>query len=200
VTTLSTPWFKIEASVPEPGEAPYYRLAAADGVICLPLTAAGDILLVRQFRPSVEHETLELPGGLIDGGESREGAAFREVLEETGYRCGAVLLMTAGRLHLDRCTQLVHFLLAIDAVPSPGVSPEPGVVPIVVSRQQFRRLVYEDDMEQAAALCFIGLASVKLGLDLLNDPIEAITERVRLTIARAASTRPRDIGRIARDA
>ena len=42
-------------------------------------------LLVRQFRPPLECETIELPAGLIDKGETAEEAALRELKEETGY-------------------------------------------------------------------------------------------------------------------
>ena len=42
-------------------------------------------LLVRQFRPPMERETIELPAGLIDKGETAEQAALRELKEETGY-------------------------------------------------------------------------------------------------------------------
>lgn len=43
------------------------------------------VVLVRQFRPPVAAYTLELPAGLIDGGESPGVAAVREFREETGY-------------------------------------------------------------------------------------------------------------------
>ena len=43
------------------------------------------LLLVQQFRPPVDAETIELPAGLIDAGETAEVAALRELKEETGY-------------------------------------------------------------------------------------------------------------------
>jgi 8-oxo-dGTP pyrophosphatase MutT (NUDIX family) len=44
-----------------------------------------DTLLVSQFRPPVGSATMEFPAGLIDGGETPEQAALRELREETGY-------------------------------------------------------------------------------------------------------------------
>ena len=44
-----------------------------------------EILLQKQFRPPVEGVCIEMPAGLIDGDESPEIAALRELKEETGY-------------------------------------------------------------------------------------------------------------------
>ncbi len=44
----------------------------------------GQVVLIRQFRPSVEETLLEIPAGRIDPGETPEQAAKRELEEETG--------------------------------------------------------------------------------------------------------------------
>eukprot|EP00727_Mastigamoeba_balamuthi_P014403 m51a1_g9588 ADP-ribose diphosphatase, putative (225) ;mRNA; f:1015250-1016152 len=43
------------------------------------------LVLVRQFRPPVGAEILELPAGLLDARERPEQTAVRELREETGY-------------------------------------------------------------------------------------------------------------------
>jgi len=43
------------------------------------------VLLVKQFRPPTGKMCLEFPAGLVDKGETAEGAALRELKEETGY-------------------------------------------------------------------------------------------------------------------
>lgn len=177
---FSTPWFEVEESVQGmPGGQPYYRLTGVDGAICLPFTPDGDLVLVRQFRPNLGIETVEVPAGSMDGAETPEQAALRELLEETAFRPSDVFLLGPGRLFLNRTTHVEHFLLAFDAVPDPALTPEDGVVPLVVPRAAFIEMVRADKIEQIAALSFVGLASAKLGVDLLRDPITLIRDRVR---------------------
>jgi 8-oxo-dGTP pyrophosphatase MutT (NUDIX family) len=60
-------------------------LEARDWVNVVALTEAGDVVLVRQYRHGTGDFTLEIPGGMVDGGEDAAAAAARELLEETGY-------------------------------------------------------------------------------------------------------------------
>jgi ADP-ribose pyrophosphatase len=54
----------------------------------VPVDAAGQVLLVRQYRYSTGGFLLEVPAGKLDPGESPEICARREVEEETGHRPG----------------------------------------------------------------------------------------------------------------
>ncbi len=59
--------------------------APAVAVLVLRQVAGGaEVLLVSQRRPAVGRATWELPAGLIDAGETPEGAARRELAEEVG--------------------------------------------------------------------------------------------------------------------
>lgn len=55
-------------------------------VVVLAITAAQEVVMVRQYRHGSEKIHLELPGGLVDPEDpSPIAAARRELLEETGY-------------------------------------------------------------------------------------------------------------------
>lgn len=53
-------------------------------VMMVPITAQGDLLLVREYAAGTERYELGFPKGLIDAGESAEQAAVRELKEEIG--------------------------------------------------------------------------------------------------------------------
>lgn len=60
-----------------------------NAVAIVPLTAAGEVVLVRQYRHPVGGHELEIPAGLMDvEGESEEATARRELLEEVGMSAG----------------------------------------------------------------------------------------------------------------
>lgn len=86
--------FEVERSVaasPVDGsEHDYYRVLSRDWVQIIPLTAAEEVVMVRQYRHGSSSIVLEIPGGLVDPGEDPAAAAIRECLEETGYAAGAV--------------------------------------------------------------------------------------------------------------
>ncbi len=76
---------------PRSGEAhPFYSIAADPWVNVVPVTAQGEVVMVRQFRHGTREFTLEIPGGIVDPDEDPATAAARELTEETGYRASSV--------------------------------------------------------------------------------------------------------------
>jgi 8-oxo-dGTP pyrophosphatase MutT (NUDIX family) len=67
-------------------EAPFYILESNDWVNVIPLTEAGEVILIRQFRFGTEEVTLEIPGGIVEAGHTPLQAARNELLEETGFQ------------------------------------------------------------------------------------------------------------------
>jgi 8-oxo-dGTP pyrophosphatase MutT (NUDIX family) len=66
-------------------EGDFYILKTNDWVNVVALTDADELVMIEQWRQGVLRVTLEIPGGIVDPGESPLDAAIRELAEETGY-------------------------------------------------------------------------------------------------------------------
>jgi 8-oxo-dGTP pyrophosphatase MutT (NUDIX family) len=74
------------ASSEDERQQKFYVLNSRDWCNVIPVTEAGKLVLVRQYRVGIEDHTLECPGGVADPGDADvAAAAIREMTEETGY-------------------------------------------------------------------------------------------------------------------
>ena len=66
-------------------EHEFFIIDAPNWVNVVAVTPDEQVVLITQYRHGIRAETVEIPGGVIDPGESPLEAAKRELLEETGY-------------------------------------------------------------------------------------------------------------------
>jgi 8-oxo-dGTP pyrophosphatase MutT (NUDIX family) len=77
---------RVRARSPRTGEVgEFYTFRFPDWVNVIPMDERGRVVLIRQYRMGTREVTLEIPGGLVEEGETPEGAARRELAEETGF-------------------------------------------------------------------------------------------------------------------
>ncbi len=137
----------------------FHRVRSPDYVHVVALTSRRELVLVRQFRHGIEAETLEFPGGLVDGGEDPIVAAGRELLEETG-RMGPIEPL--GALHPNPAMQdnLAWYFLCSPAEPV-------GVQRLEATEDVRVELLPLDEVVAAAGTGALTNAMVVAGLHLL---------------------------------
>ena len=83
------------------------------------MTADGKILMVRQYRNALDRFTLEIPAGALDfAGEPKIDCAYRELEEETGYRCEHLEPLLVLRTTVAFCNERIEVFAARDLIPS----------------------------------------------------------------------------------
>ena len=97
---------------------PYYVLEERDWVHVLPVLPDGRILLVHQYRHAAATFSLELPGGVLDDGETPEQGARRELLEECGATAGQFAPLTSFFPNPARLNNRFHCFIAHHVSPS----------------------------------------------------------------------------------
>jgi ADP-ribose pyrophosphatase len=97
-------------------EHDFYCIEAPDWVNVIPLTADEEVVMIEQYRHGTGEVGLEIPGGMIDEGESAREAATRELLEETGYHAPKAIALGRARPNPAIQQNWLHIFLA------PGVA------------------------------------------------------------------------------
>lgn len=113
---LSRPWLTVRSDrcVRADGQVidPFHVLEYRTWVCIVALTPTGEVILTREYRHGAGIVAVGLPGGSVEAyDESNEAAARRELLEETGYQCQA--LVEVGRCYANwssHTNQIVFFV------------------------------------------------------------------------------------------
>jgi ADP-ribose pyrophosphatase len=88
------------------------RIDHPEAAAVVPFVSDDQILMVRQFRYALGKETLEIPAGKMDPGETPEACIRRELREETGYEAGEFTFLYTYAPAIGYSNERIHIYSA----------------------------------------------------------------------------------------
>ena len=110
---------KVHFRLPDGREHAYDLVAHPDAVTLLPITKAGEIILVSQYRIGAQGDLLELPAGVMDSAETPLESARRELREETGLDSDLIIPLGGFYMVPGYSSEYMSAFLALDLRPAP---------------------------------------------------------------------------------
>lgn len=89
-------------------------IAHPGAVVILPLLNKDTVVMIRNERFAVGQQLWELPAGTLEPHELPEKTAYRELIEETGYRADNLQPLTQFFTSPGICNELMHAYVAKD--------------------------------------------------------------------------------------
>jgi ADP-ribose diphosphatase len=128
------------------------------------VTPEDEVVMVRQFRFGSNEVGLEVPGGVVDKGETPEQAVRRELEEETGYRVKSVRAVGWMWTNPAHFTNRQHTFLAQGAerVHDGHQEGSEDIEVVLVPRADIPRLIRDGTIRHAL---HIGALTLALGLE-----------------------------------
>ncbi|HIJ80243.1 MAG TPA: NUDIX hydrolase [Desulfuromonadales bacterium] len=105
---------QLDVQIGEKGHHTFQVIRHPGGAGVLPVHEDGTVTLIRQLRPAVTENLLEIAAGRLDPGEPPSECARRELLEETGLRADE--LISLGRMYSSPGVfdEIIHLYAACD--------------------------------------------------------------------------------------
>lgn len=143
----------------------YERLVAgANGaVMIVPILNEEFIVLIREYSAGTENYQLAFPKGLMEGGETPEQAADRELKEEVGFGANRFSTMKKMTLAPGYLTHKMNLILAEDLYPASLKGDEPEPLEIVHwPIDDIDSLLEQEDFTEARSIAALFLAKKAL--------------------------------------
>ncbi len=123
------------------------------GAVAIVPVIGDRILFVRQFRYPVGEELLEIPAGKIEENEHPEDTAYRELIEETGYKAGELKLLSRFYTAPGYSTEELYLFLADKLEPS-EMNPDFDEIiePVELHRDEVFNMLKADEFHDAKTI------------------------------------------------
>lgn len=128
----------------------------ANAVVMLPMTD-DSCYLIRQFRYPIDRYIYEAPAGTMDEGETPEITAYRELIEETGFK--AEKFIPRGYIYSTPgfTTEKLYMFEARDLAPSNEyqMDDDEDIEVVRVRKEDLMGMIADDSIVDAKTICII---------------------------------------------
>jgi ADP-ribose pyrophosphatase len=133
-------------------------------IAVVPVTAEGQLILVRQYRHATGQTLVEIPAGNMDrGNEGVEACVQRELAEEAGFGAGRLVKLFEGYLVPGYCNEYMHFFLALDLYPARlPADPDEDIGVLTVSFAEAEAMLRDGRIVDVKTALGIALARARL--------------------------------------
>lgn len=141
-----------EVELPDGNRAKRELVQHPGAVALIPITSEGNLILVKQFRKSLNRTLVEIPAGRIEIGEDPRVTAIRELEEETGYGAGKVTYIQSFATSPGFANEIIHLYLAEDLyeIENPAAGDEDEFIELLeVTINEAEQLVASGDIYDA---------------------------------------------------
>ena len=179
VKIIETPFFVLEEALSnnQKNIPPYYRITGNDSVIALILDEEDNFIMIKQFRQSLEEDTLEIPAGSIENGEEPIQAIRREIAEEVNYQCNLIPLGNYYRLMMNRTNIKEYLFFGMQPKLIKNSKKEEGIKVLKIPRKKLFEYAVTGEFQQIAALAIFHLTSYVIGIDITKSSYKLIEQR-----------------------
>lgn len=151
--------FRVDTVRLEDGQETTRELVEHNGGVVIACQPTPDeIVLIRQYRYSVDEELLELPAGRIETGEEPLHAATRELIEETGYDAKAWRELVRMYTAPGFCNEMLYVFHASNVeLVSKNLDYDEETEVIVLSIEDAWQLVLDGKIRDAKTVSGVGM-------------------------------------------
>lgn len=140
----------------------YDLIKHSGGAGVLPIDELGNLILVKQYRNSVDAEVYEIPAGLIDMDETGEQCARRELEEEIGCRAETMEFVAMVYGAIGICDEKTEIYLAEQVtVGIRNPDPEEFIEIVHIPLEQAVQMIYRKEIVDAKTVIAIQYYQLK---------------------------------------